>query len=647
MLKGKITVDSNISGSLSNKKKLLDHEALYNRNAQNAHPIEAITGLLTVLEDLKRTSETLAANFYRHENSINNAVVNETKRAKKAEASLESHMNQLSDEISSISDIIENEQTDFSTELNIEKIERNKADERLNKQLSSLDKKLENLIDTNNNHIKKSEKDIEDINLTLLNNEETFAQHLNDFDTHVSRLNELILSFNRHLDSFESHLRDEAETENNINEAIQELETRLSREFSDRLTNEKNQLTADLNDLETLVVSKIDTQKTLFDSELNKTKNDILNYTNSQTELIKDELEVIDQKYINELSLLNEKIVTEADSLKASIRSLEEDLNTLDDDNQAEHRLLSDRIDATNILLNDFAETLREQAEQISFRIEEVQNNLSNTDNALQVFKDNSEIALNRIVEGYKEADKNTLLEAQDYARNLVTPIDTRINQLESWKSNITNVMDFVGITTTDITKEDNKKNSTIKINDYYYTAIKGDVVLYNDKEYVWTGGEEESLGWEEFGIGSANEAAIAALQTTVGSRSDLEGSSGIFKEIDNLRASLEGQLAEEITQIDQDIESINENLSNLNTNITTRWIKPESLIFSSKEAISNYLDTQRDQVYPGQLFTIDTAGVLESYILDTSGNLQIFSSGGGDTSTSGSPKWKTMKGSE
>jgi hypothetical protein len=277
-------------------------------------------------------------------------------------------------------------------------------------------------------------------------------------------------------------------------------------------------------------------------------------------------------------------------------------------------------------LLNDFAETLREQVEQLSLRIEEVQNNLSNTDNDLQVFKDNSEIALNeldvrlsnkiedltdkeaqdisildqkiqeettnreasitevvkdfkkadtetlglanehadnlafqltsnyeeqdtKIIDGYKEADKNILLEAQNYAKNLVTPIDTRINQLESWKSNIANVMDFVGITTTDLTREYNKKNSTIKINDSYYTAIKGDVVLYNDKEYVWTGGEDESLGWEEIGIGSANEAAIAALQATVGTRSDLEGSSGIFKEIDNLKAFLEGQLAEGTAQ--------------------------------------------------------------------------------------------------
>ena len=62
----------------------------------------------------------------------------------------------------------------------------------------------------------------------------------------------------------------------------------------------------------------------------------------------------------------------------------------------------------------------------------------------------------------------------------------------------IDNALHFIGITTTAIT--DNATTNPIKVNGNNHTAVAGDVVLYNDNEYVFDGSK-----WLELGDGSSH----------------------------------------------------------------------------------------------------------------------------------------------
>lgn len=275
-----------------------------------------------------------------------------------------------------------------------------------------------------------------------------------------------------------------------------------------------------------------------------------------------------------------------------------------------------------------------------------------------------------KIINDYKEADKNVYLEAQKFTTEATKGLNTRLADLESWKSTVFNVMDFVGVTDTDITRPAYKKNATIRIGTIIYIANKGDVVIFDNKEYVWTGGEEESAGWEEIGVGTANEAAIAELQLLVGSNSSTNPS-GIFKEIHDMQNSFENKLAIETEQTDSDISELREalesqlnleinqtdteinkiinditkinddiaqadsSIQNITDNLNNFWVRPQSLIFESKTAAESYILSNPQQVFPGQLITIDAEGILETFVIDTNGTLQLLSGSGGG---SGSP---------
>lgn len=66
--------------------------------------------------------------------------------------------------------------------------------------------------------------------------------------------------------------------------------------------------------------------------------------------------------------------------------------------------------------------------------------------------------------------------------------------------------LDFIGTTTTALT--DGAKTTTITVNNESHTAVKGDVVLYGDKEFVYTGSE-----WEELGDASVLADAVSDIQ--------------------------------------------------------------------------------------------------------------------------------------
>jgi hypothetical protein len=59
----------------------------------------------------------------------------------------------------------------------------------------------------------------------------------------------------------------------------------------------------------------------------------------------------------------------------------------------------------------------------------------------------------------------------------------------------LASAMKFIGITTTDLTTSANQSSAAITVSGSSVTATAGNVVLYGDGEYVWTGSKWELLG--------------------------------------------------------------------------------------------------------------------------------------------------------
>lgn len=115
---------------------------------------------------------------------------------------------------------------------------------------------------------------------------------------------------------------------------------------------------------------------------------------------------------------------------------------------------------------------------------------------AYESYADQVEVDANKYAD-QKKVEVVSLVEAEAATRaNADKALDDRVKAVEDWKDTISNVMDFVGAV--DALPE--------SVEGYQ----KGDVIVVttSGKEYV-----NDGVKWNEFGIGSANEAAIADLQ--------------------------------------------------------------------------------------------------------------------------------------
>lgn len=94
-----------------------------------------------------------------------------------------------------------------------------------------------------------------------------------------------------------------------------------------------------------------------------------------------------------------------------------------------------------------------------------------------------------------------------------ITGVSGRVGTIEDKLKSVTNVMDFIGVSTTDPAK------GTVTIGGTVITPNKGDVVIYGNKEFVYDGS-----AWKEYGDVGAQETAITELQGKV---TTLEGEMG------------------------------------------------------------------------------------------------------------------------
>lgn len=184
-----------------------------------------------------------------------------------------------------------------------------------------------------------------------------------------------------------------------------------------------------------------------------------------------------------------------------------------------------------------------------------------------------------------EDAKVNALISAMDAAyKEADTELSGRLDSVEAWQDTIKNVMDFVGVSTTDPTSED---AVTIEgLTEFQ----KGDVVLYEGKEFVNITGTNEKGAWEEFGVGTATDAAIAALENRV-----TENEKDI-KALEEKDTTIEASLAQKAAKAD--FEAFQTTVGN-----TYETIANADLIRDRLDTIET-ADEQRDETIAAKLDT-------------------------------------------
>lgn len=95
--------------------------------------------------------------------------------------------------------------------------------------------------------------------------------------------------------------------------------------------------------------------------------------------------------------------------------------------------------------------------------------------------------------------------EAKAALNQSITGVSTELSNLKTSIGNLTNIMNFVGTTSTSLT--DGATTSPITVDSKSHTPVAGDVVVSGNKEFVFTGSK-----WAEIGDVSAQATAITDL---------------------------------------------------------------------------------------------------------------------------------------
>jgi len=687
MIKGHISFDENdgLTGDVLDSPKIFNHDYLYNRDASDAHPITAIEGLverLTKIEKAQESQTSIQDNTLTAEalTQLKKDLTTETLRAKKAEQELENNLNSTSDEFFSATTRVKTELSQKITQestktfnqlidkLRVEVARAQKAEQELN---NALDELTENNTSSNKALYSEIQTKLQEERIKY----QTAIENLsNELDIVADSLNSQLSKVSSDLSAQIAKEQTRAiTTESLIKEQLLEIlkDFKDLKTLLDNNTNEGSSDTtsilailqtlkqeiSDGKEVDELLQIRIDN----YIDTINK-KIKILQETSSElvdsATIIKAEQSDISlgtQKNTDDISQLSKKLLwlesfideqidflAKADqtnletNLKAISSNLEK-INTLDKkltdfysellSNQAnlqkDIEVLSSIVDVLVSSQATFKEAQATAHEIIDKDISELKTKLTTTDSSLQklanqldedgasldnlkgqfiVEKNSNETKITAINKDLTKLEKslNDLLDSlTNYALSdninsyiddkfeeqnghvnhlIFTVYEDRVADLESWKSTVANVMDFIGVTTTNVCDEPN--TNPIILNSREVEAIPGDVVIYGNKEYVWTGSQ-----WEEFG------------------------------NVTELTASVE------------------EHSTRLDTIESKYYACPASLIFSSLTEAENYIEN--NQAFPGMLVTVNADGLLETYILNLTGALELFSGGGGGT---GSP---------
>ena len=126
---------------------------------------------------------------------------------------------------------------------------------------------------------------------------------------------------------------------------------------------------------------------------------------------------------------------------------------------------------------------------------------------------------------------------------------------LQNRLADVTNIMDFIGVSTTQPTSD-----GKVTINGEVVQANKGDVVIYGNSEYVYDG-----TYFIEYGDTTAVQAAITSLRTDLTSESSARENSDteLGNRCTNIEVSI-GGLEKDISDLRTDVENIDAKITKI-----------------------------------------------------------------------------------
>lgn len=151
---------------------------------------------------------------------------------------------------------------------------------------------------------------------------------------------------------------------------------------------------------------------------------------------------------------------------------------------------------------------------------------VQDADAATKGYVDNAKTnAVNAVVGTSEDSSSaNTVYGAKKYTDEEIAGVNSTIDTLKKNIGNLSNIMNFLGTTTTKL--ENGSTTTSISIGETTTIAVKGDVVIYGNKEFVFDGSK-----WAEIGDVSAQSTAIDGLlgrmDTAEGEIDALEGRMG------------------------------------------------------------------------------------------------------------------------
>jgi hypothetical protein len=164
--------------------------------------------------------------------------------------------------------------------------------------------------------------------------------------------------------------------------------------------------------------------------------------------------------------------------------------------------------------------------------------------------------------------DSATVVGAKLYTDDKITTVNSEINTLKTNIGNLSNIMNFLGTTTSDV-----KQDATITaivVGGKPVTAVKGDVVVKGAKEFVFDGSK-----WQEIGDVSAQSTAIDGLlgrmTTAEGDIDSLEGrmttAEGDIDKLETWKATHET----EYTNLEGRVDTAETDIDNLQKTVGTK----------------------------------------------------------------------------
>lgn len=179
----------------------------------------------------------------------------------------------------------------------------------------------------------------------------------------------------------------------------------------------------------------------------------------------------------------------------------------------------------------------------------------------------------------------DTIKGAKAYATSLNSAMDARVDTIEDKLNNVSNVMDFIGVasaapTSTKVTLTDGTIITSFQ---------SGDVVVYGNDEYVWTGSK-----WELFGNTDANTTAISNLTERIAAaESDIDtNTSNITTNANNI-ADLDSQLSILSFTVSNNETDIEDKVTAINNKIGTAASGQTGTIYSLIAANATAISTE------------------------------------------------------